>query len=801
MKTIILIFSIICLNCTPIFAQLTSIPDSRFEQALIDLGYDEVPINGWVFTGEINSISNLDVSNKNILDLTGIEDFEALTVLNCNNNLLTSLDVSENTALESLTFANNDITNIDLSQNVFLGALQCSNNQIRSLSLNANTGLNSLYCEGNQLESLDVSQNITLRNLKCDNNQLTSLNVENGNNTNFLLFNATNNPDLYCIEVDNPAYASNNWTDIDSHTFFSGDCNAVTFVPDDNFEQALIDMGYDSGPLDDYVLTSNINSVTSLSILSRNISDLTGIEDFVALTSLRCQDNQLTSLNLSQNTALRVLLCGNNQLESLDVSQNTALGNLNCSYNQLESLDVTQNTALYTLNCRNNSLTNLNVKNGNNTNLNNFHANNNPDLFCVEVDDAAYSSANWINIDSQTVFSEDCSTLTYVPDDNFEQALIDLGFDSGPLNDYVFTENINSVTSLQIAGNNIADLTGIEDFSALTTLSCNSNQLTNMDVSQNTALTVLDCYNNQLTSIDVSKNTALTQLLCANNALTSLDVKNGNNINLEFFNAFNNPDLYCIEVDDASYSETNWTQIDPHTSFSENCRYDETYIPDDNFEQALIDLEYDSGALDNYVITEKINKITALSVTNQNITDLTGIEDFTAIQLLDCSNNKIKHADLRANTALTGIYFSNNDLETLNLKIGNTANLEEIITTNNQNLLCIEVDDATYATANLSGGIDEQTSFSEDCSTLSTSELDFANKTKLYPNPATHSITIKTSLEKDITSIEIYNLIGKRMPLPSSENNTFNISHLASGIYILNIYIEEKNVVKKLVVN
>ena len=32
-----------------------------------------------------------------------------------------------------------------------------------------------------------------------------------------------------------------------------------TFVPDANFEQALIDEGYDSGPLDGNVLTSNIS--------------------------------------------------------------------------------------------------------------------------------------------------------------------------------------------------------------------------------------------------------------------------------------------------------------------------------------------------------------------------------------------------------------------------------------------------------------------------------------------------------------------------------------------------------------
>ena len=52
-----------------------------------------------------------------------------------------------------------------------------------------------------------------------------------------------------------------------------------TYVPDDNFEQVLIDLGYDS-ILDNYVTTSNINSITFLDVSSKGISDLTGMEGF-----------------------------------------------------------------------------------------------------------------------------------------------------------------------------------------------------------------------------------------------------------------------------------------------------------------------------------------------------------------------------------------------------------------------------------------------------------------------------------------------------------------------------------------
>ncbi|MDP6134635.1 MAG: leucine-rich repeat domain-containing protein, partial [Candidatus Marinimicrobia bacterium] len=100
---------------------------------------------------------------------------------------------------------------------------------------------------------------------------------------------------------------------------------------------------------------------------------------------------------------------------------------------------------------------------------------------------------------------------TYVPDDKFEQALIDLGYDT-TLDDSVLTANISGVTSLDVSNKEISDLTGIEAFTALTYLNCNSNKLTSLDVSANTALTELFCYENQLTSLDVSANTALAKL-------------------------------------------------------------------------------------------------------------------------------------------------------------------------------------------------------------------------------------------------------------------------------------------------
>ena len=225
----------------------------------------------------------------------------------------------------------------------------------------------------------------------------------------------------------------------------------LTMIPDANFEQKLINLGYDNGAINGSVYTALINTVTYLDISFSNISDLTGIEDFTALNYLHCSNNQLTSLDVSNNTDLTELFCDhngltsldvsgataleglhcpnnsltsldvsgataleyldcqdNNQLTSLDVSNNTDLTELFCGHNGLTSLDVSGATALEHLDCAYNSLTSLDVRNGNNINMY-LISTNNPNLICISVDDPVYAAANWTNIDPQHYFSHNCS--------------------------------------------------------------------------------------------------------------------------------------------------------------------------------------------------------------------------------------------------------------------------------------------------------------------------------------------------------------------------------------------------------
>jgi Leucine-rich repeat (LRR) protein len=138
--------------------------------------------------------------------------------------------------------------------------------------------------------------------------------------------------------------------------------NVILPIPDAKFKAYLVGNKDINRNGDKEIQLSEARTFNgTIDCFDLNISDLTGIEAFTALTYLYCSGNNLTSLNVSQNNALTILSCYDNQLTSLDVSKNTALTVLGCQSNQLTILDVSKNTALTYLYCTENQLTSLDV--------------------------------------------------------------------------------------------------------------------------------------------------------------------------------------------------------------------------------------------------------------------------------------------------------------------------------------------------------------------------------------------------------------------------------------------------------
>jgi len=392
---------------TGAYAQNVNIPDANFKAALVanasintNMDTEIQVIEASVFNGAIN------VSQLNITDLTGIEEFVALDYLDCRGNYISGLDVSANIALTYL---------------------DCSGNYLPGYG-GFNGGNDYVY----YLDTLDVSANIAITILKCNNNGLLSLNT----------------------------------TGLTALTYIDCSFNSrLYFAP----MWAAPVLYHSSSPLLNF---SSNTALTYLNCSSNALSSL-DVSENTALTYLDCSNYNwtedeimvedgvtLSSLNLSANTALTYLNCIGNVLSSLDLSTCNELTFLDCSYNQLTSLDVSACTALTILYCFDNNLTSLNVNNGYNINMFDFQgmdgenypaflAYNNPNLSCIEVDNVAWSNANWANnIDATASFSENCSAVGIL--DNDESTAI-LAYPN-PTTGTIYLSNSANITLTDLSG-------------------------------------------------------------------------------------------------------------------------------------------------------------------------------------------------------------------------------------------------------------------------------------------------------------------------------------------------------------
>ena len=201
--------------------------------------------------------------------------------------------------------------------------------------------------------------------------------------------------------------------DIDdgSCTYGSVNCNDPVSIPDDNFEQVLIDLGLDTGSPDGSVPLTDVSTLTTLTYFGPSqptypnnllISDMTGIECFTSLETLNIPHHDFTNLNLIQNTNLTNLQCASNQYLT-SITFPSSLEYVNVINTGVASLDFsTCNNLVYLTGNANANLTFLDLRNGNNQNLNLLGPtqtgqgfNDCPNLMNILVDDPTWSSNNW----------------------------------------------------------------------------------------------------------------------------------------------------------------------------------------------------------------------------------------------------------------------------------------------------------------------------------------------------------------------------------------------------------------------
>lgn len=352
-----------------------SFTDDNFRKAVRDeLKLEE---NAPITKDACEKLWRLNVNEKEIENLAGIEHFTNLTSLDCSGNKLTSLDVSSCAKLSSLYCNDNQLESLKVSDCAGLKYLKCNNNQLKALEIstctdlttlncdnniisdliiNGNINLENLYCEGNQLESLDVNGCINLVYLSCGNNQLKTLNVDN----------LVNLKTLYCGDNQLIKLDISDCTDLE---MLSCSGNQLTMLEVSGFE-SLKDLSCYNNQLAGLDI-SNCTNLSSLFIFGNPLTTLNA-GNCINLISLSSNYGQLEKLDVSGCSGITSLYCDDNQLIELNVSGCTSLSNLSCDGNQLTALDVSTCTALESLSCKKNNMKSIDDVTGRPAELSDF---------------------------------------------------------------------------------------------------------------------------------------------------------------------------------------------------------------------------------------------------------------------------------------------------------------------------------------------------------------------------------------------------------------------------------------------
>ena len=402
---------------------------------------------------------------------------------------------------------------------------------------------------------------------------------------------------------------------------------------------------------------------------------------------------------------------------------------------------------------------------------------------------------------SLLIYSISNAQIVNIPDTNFKNKLLSantsnlIAEDINGLNIVIDINNDGEIQisealdvyQLRIIACNISDLTGIEAFVNLTHLYCKENNLTTLDISNNTELILLNCIYNNLNSLDTSNNIELVSLTCGdNNNLNMLDISNNvkldllwcgnsNITNLDLSNNILLTNLSCGFNPGLSLDLSNNPALTDLTCMRNHTNVDVTNNP------ALINLSCYYNNLTALDLSNNPN-LAILSCMYNNLTTL-DISNCPDLFYLNCVNNNFTTLDLSSCSLLRQFYCNDiPNLEYINLKNGNNHNLS-VSTEDLPSLTDVCVDElGSDLTDTILSSTGHSVNFYTDCSTLNLIKTDFLSFS-VYPTPTDNILNIKSTTE--ISKIEIYSKLGQL--IKETTGNKVDISNLTQGLYFVKV--------------
>lgn len=388
-------------------------PDENFRNWILEQDYGS---DGVLTEQEIASVTFIDVHEKGITYLVGIEYFTSLQKLNCSTNNLKTLNLRKNTQLTNLDCSYNYIEHLDLTPLGQLGILYAMGNLLTGIQLNEYVPLTKIEVDQNSIrgESMDAliaqlpevsnkyfvvvkkgdyqEQNI-LTKVQASAARAKGWDVKIRSNVNHSVISTYNgqDPAFYAIKTEvlsphgfsscpvntSPPYelvefsvmTSEGYQPIISITSGSGEGSSIEFasVNDEAYTFRM--------PLDDVTISTDFGwIINEPHFPDKNFRDFLQNEYFGAdvlltdaeiasTTHMDVDELSISTLaGIEKFSALQFLSCDLNSLNALDVSALQQLQTLICSHNNLTALDLTNNHSLTFLDCSCNQIVGENME-------------------------------------------------------------------------------------------------------------------------------------------------------------------------------------------------------------------------------------------------------------------------------------------------------------------------------------------------------------------------------------------------------------------------------------------------------
>ena len=669
--------------------------DDNFYQCVVD-AYNSTNNTKLTYTESLNdeqleTISNLDCIEKNIVNVNGLDKLKNLRSLDIRKNNLTDLDISKNVKLYSLLASDNQISNINIGTNTTLLTIWISGNKISNINVSGATNLESIIAYSNQITEIDLSNNKKLTQLYISENNLTKLNIINNiliedlriDDNSLSELDLTNNAKLETLFADDNKLTninlSNNpeldWLEIENN-------NLTELNLTNNTKLRILRIrGNDISSLD---ISTNIKSLTNVLIDSEKIRSIVFYDDFdiANLSEFLEKSTKLTYINFGNNKVInpvkeytyflssRISIKNEEPIEEFinklgimnleakiyngDVEVTT--GVVKDGYKlKIYSDDIIYDEMLISIfnntsGFEDESLYRCVVDAYNyetNENVAYSHALTNNQLEQItnlecHKEDIAISNAtgisNLVNLNTLILENFEFNEIELTNNSNLKYLEL-----YGPLTNIKGINNLNKLERLGILGDfsflNI-DLTNFSKLKKLY-LANEYGATTNMvvDLSKNTELEYLDISSFGLKNIDVSKNTKLTNLHLYDNNLTEINLTNNKELKKLYL-----PMNKLTNIDLSNNTKLNY-------------------------------LDVSNNELDNIDIS-MLSELVSIGIEENNLTEI-DLSKNTKLREVQLRENKITKLDVSNNTKLFGLRVGHNPLEhNIGVYVNEEKNLE-----------------------------------------------------------------------------------------------------------------------------